>query len=99
MNKVELLNKTKAYLLEKGWVKNCFKDEDGRVCLMGAINQGNRGNMDSVNLRDEIYSDMVGTLGMSVAFWNDKEERTFNDVMDFLDEMILKAKEEPNGRE
>lgn len=98
MNKVEMLNKTKDYLLDKGWAQCAFEDTDGKVCILGAINRV--AGYNASTLKDQIYMDMVGVLNTNLGFtcgvmqWNDDDERTFNDVMGLLDEMILTAKQE-----
>lgn len=98
-SKVELLIKTKNYLLENGWAQRTFEDDNGGVCLLGAMNRSAGWSHNATKLREAVYGDMVEALTATgelsgIMIWNDSKERTFNDVMDFLDEMILKAKEE-----
>lgn len=101
MNNVEILTRMKEILMDRGWCRGSFKNEDGTVCLMGAITRTEllremytSRPYSTINLLEEPLDALREQMGEdSVLRWNDKAGRTFNEVIDLLDITILAEKE------
>lgn len=92
MNPVE---KAKNILLERGHVKGISEASDGRVCMMGAINQAtgfDSWKSETVPLRNEVadlvnsvayeqFKDRIHTVWAGVANFNDHPDTTIGECV------------------
>lgn len=107
VNVVTMLQATKDWLMENGWVQKSFREENG-ACILGAMNRaawvedyGYRDKMiwwdvknNVVELICEVIEDhKEEDFNGTIMSWNDEEGRTFNEVIDVIDEAIIRSKE------
>lgn len=100
MTAVEVLNSARTILLERGWAQGAAQEHDGRVCLTGAaqialglIPTGLYGGLWTSEVGREVVGFLDAAVGGCAWGWNDTHNRTFNEVVDALDDAILLAKE------
>lgn len=109
METVEALNKMKDALMEHGWGKTILQNSNGRLCLLGARNKVLGYSMDQNHCDESYRADSVSDRIESVLpveyrrhpeewhskmwMYNDRCVHSFNDVLDVLDQAILKEKE------
>lgn len=95
MNSVKILQRMKENLMERGWLQGALVNECGNVCLSGSM-------MTLPEYKDEIRETQAATEAVlainqqivcSIPDWNDAPGRTFNDVIDLLDGLIISEKE------
>lgn len=94
MTPVELLQAGKERLLRHGWMQKETGLPNGRSCAYGALIFSVNGDYDPVNHALTFLERSINSTDWyPLTVWNDKEDRTFNEVMDLYDEAILLAKE------
>lgn len=98
MKAYETLERAKTALLERGWCKGIFMNDEGQVCLGGSfmrvahLFETQRGDYGKAikYIGEEIYP-----LGFkNIPHFNDSIDTSFEDVINVLDRAILKAKED-----
>lgn len=91
----EGLERTRTLLMEKGWCKHDVVTAEGQHCLFGAVldSGGSIGAQMRYLNRALGESDWTCSAG-PVAYFNDADETTFNDVIGVIDEAIILAKED-----
>lgn len=108
MGTVEVLQRAKDYLMEKGWHKGSFLDEGlpgNAACAVGAVMMADSSSdLDAhepflFSAAQSLYPERTPATFKEaamrpVAAFNDHEDTTFNDVMAVYDEAIRLAKEE-----
>lgn len=86
-----LLLKAAAVIERQGWCQNSIGTLDGRVCLEGAINVAagmTPGNL-IVGVPALALRRVVRALGESAFMWNDRPERTKDEVVSKLRAVAL----------
>ena len=88
MNAAEVLSKARDVLADVGWCQLDFHDSEGRVCTYAALTRQSPypGGL-LVDQAADCLKQVVG--GVSVTSWNDRPERTYEDVI-----LALKQAEE-----
>jgi hypothetical protein len=71
-------------LIARGWTQGQREDDDGRVCLLGALSYSIAGH--SQCRTGDQFSDGWRALGIAVGMqspvrWNDDAARTFDEVL------------------
>ena len=102
----EILDKAADLMTERGFCKRIEEDHHGRVCLVGAINlvtigtaitmpneDGEKAISFCGNLLYGRFSSPIGLMDRSPVYWNNMSERTEAEVVDFLREAAIAAKE------
>ena len=86
----DILNKAADLIEEKGHCKERFKDDDGKMCMMGAVTEAFISQPFSWNQEDELAStlweavyDEIGHDNL-VSTWNDDPERQPYEVINAL---------------
>lgn len=102
MGIVKTLEDMKSILMERGWVRGCVVNYYGNVCLLGAHNLAIYGQS-IPDLKQSMWYDTPEYRAMKVEaevrgydlpqHFNDTNLRTFNEIIDFLDTIILAEKE------
>lgn len=81
MKTSEILDNAADIILEKGWCKNSYKNEEGQFCLMGAVQKAARDTQGGAKLaRRAIEHDME----YSAELWNDRWYRMRFQVINLL---------------
>lgn len=108
METVEVLNKMKDALMEYGWGRRVLQDNEGKLCLMGARNKVLGYSMDQNRCEDSYKADYISDLIESFLpancrrlddtcsrlwMYNDRVAKSFNDVINVIDQAILVEKE------
>lgn len=101
MNVVETLTRIKEVLMERGWYQGDYLDHDtGSVCILGAHNYVVFNDEETedypANMGDAFHAlhDAVNKLNYpDIPDFNDRDERTFNDVIGLIDSTIISEKE------
>jgi hypothetical protein len=99
----DLLIAAKDLLIEGGWVKQIGETADGRHCVIGALAKLLKGTNRTTyhyaicfleNAIQELNpEDDCDYLSDDVVSFNDRENTTFNDIMDVFDRAIILEKE------
>jgi hypothetical protein len=98
--KGDVIRRTKEVLLERGWCQNALEDAWGRVCLVGAFDVATSGDvrMGPHRWTEDVldaYDAIAGRCAGPWNCWNNAPERTFEEVVALLDEVLLQAAPEP----
>jgi hypothetical protein len=93
--KIHYLRAVKERLFEKGWRKGHAGDPHGPNCILGAIYQVvNNSTSQYKSVVDALgqYESVVDALGhtSNIINFNDSEETTFDDILDFIDSATKK---------
>lgn len=95
MTTQELRNKAADYIEAHGWCQGRYED-DGRVCVVGALRMAAFGAIDrnfempTVNAYRSACGELAHGIETPVSTWNDAPERTQAEV-------IAKLRETPTG--
>ena len=86
------------YIDQHGWCQGTAHKLSGEVCLWGAIVAVTDGldkltSSSTVHRALELYDMLGADLGMPAAKWNDKLERTKDEVTAFLRKKAMESKE------
>lgn len=81
----QCLLRAAEYIEIHGWAQYIDRTYDGRVCIIGAISQ-TRDKQQGISV-DEIAKYVRSQLNNSIVHYNDKPERTKEEVIDKLKEM------------
>ena len=74
----QALLKAADFIEEYGWCQGRVEESDGRVCMLGAISYVTDGHWNSP------YKKIASLLGVPGSVWNDRPERTAEEVTAFL---------------
>lgn len=87
----ELLSKAAVVLGERGWCQHALEDDDGRVCLVGAISYAHNGTsyLTTDGTKGMHWGAAVGVLmdrlgTATLGRWNDTPGRTKEEVIALL---------------
>ncbi len=82
--KLKIIREARKILLEKGWCRNFYEDITGRCCLIGAvIKQDSPEDAESEVIN--LIAELVPHKSLNVTGWNDRPERTKEEVIALLD--------------
>lgn len=106
----ELLIKIRERLVTKGWRQGGIGSHLGPNCLLGAIiyedeANGNLLRMNSlrmtipISIATNIPPEETGWLNRAITVWNDAEGRTFDEVLQVLDQAIAATEIQEETRE
>lgn len=80
-----VLLKAASLLEEQGWTQHQYQDNDGKRCLMGAIAAvDTTGRKMPYSVCDALRAHLKLTPKLSLSEWNDKPERTKEEVINAL---------------
>jgi hypothetical protein len=88
---ITLLRAAKERLLTLGWWQGMLGGIEGPNCLAGALNRIDRSNRAAKELlvgHMPITYTGSATPTMHIALWNDKPDRTFEEVLEVIDRAI-----------
>lgn len=91
---VEILSKAKQNILDHGWCQQRFESNKGEFCLEGSLTSltiSKKYHFGDVLAAKELLKTV--TESENLALWNDKTERTKQEVLDVLDQAISRSKE------
>lgn len=94
MTNIEVLNAMKNELMTRGWCQGTFKDNEDKLCLLGSYTRSNSIPRDTSHI-DWLVRALQNVIGCDdgVISFNDTPGRTFNDIIDVLDQAIYNEKE------
>lgn len=97
----KVLLRVRDYIQEHGWCQNFFENGKGEVCLAGALRKVLGLPIIDSTPNENNYYRFLGkfelVIGSTVGRWNDEDYRTKEQVIDVLDQLIWRKKEEVNG--
>lgn len=82
----------KKELLERGWCQGQFGNQEGQVCLMGSLTRNKSIPFEEID-SNAVVAAFHAVLNGGVVAFNDTQGRTFNEIMDLLDQAIYNEKE------
>jgi len=98
MKTSDILNRAAEVMMERGHTKGKFVDDEGRVCLMGALNTARTGSPKIISrdiAADRILCRVIwGMSNTSIAHWNDRPSTTEAMAIGALYKAALLAKEQ-----
>lgn len=92
MTNIEVLRAMKNELMTRGWCQGTFKNADDRLCLLGSYTRSNSIPCDTNHL-DWLLATLHDVIGCGIISFNDAPGRTFNEIIDVLDQAIYNEKE------
>lgn len=87
MTTVEVLQKTRALLVERGRCRTDFEDTAGRLCLAGAINLAEGRDADNLPAGRSPAFEAIRALTGSLIIWN-MDQADDQVVLDTIDRAI-----------
>jgi hypothetical protein len=79
-----------ALLQNQGWTQGVMCHPlTGRHCIMGAIIESTHRYTDLIG---KVFVVAEGMLGTSIAVWNDDPERTFEEVIAFMERLAVELR-------
>ncbi len=90
----DILQAARQRLITNGWRKDSMGAENGPHCAMGAIYW----EKDNLSKRTEVYSYIEHLVPRGyIGEWNDRPERTFEEVLEVFDNAISLAMSEEHA--
>ena len=80
----EIVEAALTALEDKGWCKKQFVDNDGRMCILGAVEFASQEQGITTQFGSLARHAIRRQISTGIISWNDKIERTFEDVREVL---------------
>ena len=98
MQSSELATKTLKVIQDRGWCQRELQDDDGQLCLLGAIREACHGDATSTHPRefkkdyvaqpcDYLRKKLVRKITLGITVWNDNLDRTKTEVVEMLESL------------
>ncbi len=75
------LTKSRDYMLKHGFCKNTIEDDDGRVCVIGAIGRGVGWDPDVFQTIRDALAKVLKVDALGLVSWNNAKGRTKRQVI------------------